>query len=105
MANAEELTAEMESFYRQYIDTFNSDDLTALARLFSFPWGVIGAGRGMNVINDEAGFMRVMQSAKASLKRHGWARSAIDSTRAWPTAEDMGLLVADYARYRWQTKP
>jgi hypothetical protein len=100
MASAELLAAEMESFYRRYIDIFNSDDLTGFAGLFSYPWGVISGKRGMNVFNDEAGFVRVFQKMKASLKERGWARSAIDMMRAWPTADDTGLLMADYSRHR-----
>jgi hypothetical protein len=100
MASAELLIAEMESFYRQYIDAFNGEDLTALAGYFSYPWAVVSGARGMNVINDEAGFVRVLQKMKASLKARGWTRSGIDLIAAWPTAKDAGLLMADYTRHR-----
>ena len=100
MPSTELLAAEMEAFYRHYIDIFNGDDLTGFAGLFSYPWGVVSGKRGMNVINDEAGFVRVFQKMKAGLKERGWARSAIDLLRAWPTADDTGLLMADYSRHR-----
>lgn len=100
MASVELLTKEMESFYSQYIDAFNGEDLTALARLFSYPAGSIGGSRGMVVFADEAGFVESMAKAKAALRRRGWVRTGIDCVRAWPTADDMGLLMADYTRYR-----
>ena len=68
MPSTELLAAEMEAFYRHYIDIFNGDDLTGFAGLFSYPWGVVSGKRGMNVINDEAGFVRVFQKMKAGLK-------------------------------------
>ena len=40
MANADLLTKEMESFYRQYIDAFNAEELTGLAGHFSYPMGI-----------------------------------------------------------------
>ena len=100
MASTELLAAEMEAFYRHYIDIFNGDDLTGFAALLSYPWGVVSGKRGMSVINDEAGFVRVFQKMKAGLKERGWARSAIDMMRAWPTGDDTGLLMADYSRHR-----
>src|SRR5215472_16637603 len=100
MADTELLVAQMESFYRRYIDIFNGDDLTAFAALFSYPLGVIGGGRGMNVFNDEAAFVKGFQEMKAGLKDRGWARTAIDVLRAWPTSDDTGLLMADYTRHR-----
>ena len=100
MANADLLTKEMESFYRRYIDAFNSDELTGLAELFSYPWGSIGGRRGMVVIKDQADFTGAMGKSKAVLRERGWARTGIDTTRAWPTADDMGLLMADFTRYR-----
>jgi hypothetical protein len=100
MASADLLTQEMESFYRQYIDVFNREELTGLAGLFSYPWGSIGGKRGMVVIKDQADFMRAMGKSKAVLRERGWARTGIDITRAWPTADDMGLLIADFIRYR-----
>ena len=55
----------------------------------------------MNVINDEAGFVRVFQKMKAGLKERGWARSAISSpARLAAPPDDTGLLMADYSRHR-----
>jgi hypothetical protein len=98
MASADQLAAEMESFYRQYIEVFNGGDLTALAGLFSFPCGLLSGKRGMNVLKDEAAFVQMMENAKAELKSQGWTRTGIDQTRAWPTAADMGLLISDFTR-------
>ena len=100
MASADLLTKEMESFYRRYIEAFNSEELTGLAELFSYPWGSIGGRRGMLVIKDQADFMRAMGKSKGVLRDRGWTRTAIDTIHAWPTADDLGLLMADFTRYR-----
>ncbi len=100
MASAEQLAAEMQSFYRQYIEVFNAEDLTVLAGLFSFPCALFGGRRGMNVMNDQEAFVRMMGKTKTTLKGQGWARTGIDMTHAWATAPDMGLLISDYTRYR-----
>src|SRR5271156_7025050 len=78
MASADLLTKEMESFYRRYIEAFNSEELTGLAELFSYPWGSIGGRRGMLVIRDQADFMRAMGKSKGVLRDRGWARTGID---------------------------
>ncbi len=100
MADAGQLAAEMESFYRRYIEAFNGEDLSALARLFCFPCAMVGGKRGMNVMNDEPAFVRMMERAKSELKAQGWTRTGIDMTHAWPMADDSGLLVSDFTRYR-----
>jgi hypothetical protein len=100
MASVDVLTQELEAFYRQYIAAFNREELTGLAELFSYPWGSIGGRRGMVVIKDEAEFMRTMGKSKAALRGRGWARTGIDATHPSPTADDMGLLIADFTRYR-----
>jgi len=89
MASADLLTKEMESFYRLYIEAFNSEELTGLADLFSYPWGSIGGRRGMVVIKDHADFVHAMGKSKTNLRKRGWARTGIDMTHAWPTADDM----------------
>jgi NTF2-like protein (DUF6841) len=100
MTNASSLAEEIQAFYPEYIDAFNCEDLTGLAGLFSYPWGVVSGKRGLSVIKDEAEFFRVLSKMKASLRSRGWSRTGIEMTRAWPTGNDIGLLIADYARYR-----
>jgi NTF2-like protein (DUF6841) len=100
MTNAGSLAEEMQAFYREYIDAFNCEDLTGLAGLFSYPWGVVTGKRGLSVIKDEAEFFRVLSKMKASLQSRGWARTGIEMTHGWPTGNDTGLLIADYVRYR-----
>lgn len=100
MADADLLTKEMESFYRQYIDAFNAEELTGLAGHFSFPMGLIGGKRGMVVIKEPADFVRSMGKTKDFLRHRGWARTGVDRVHAWPTADGMGLLMTDFTRYR-----
>ncbi|MGO9059331.1 MAG: hypothetical protein ACLQU2_18380, partial [Candidatus Binataceae bacterium] len=100
MASAEHLTKEMESFYRQYIDAFNAEELTGLAGHFSYPWGLIGGNRGLVVIKDQADFVRSMEKTKDFLRNRGWGRTGVDRVHAWPTADNMGLLMTDFTRYR-----
>jgi hypothetical protein len=34
------------------------------------------------------------------IKARGWARSAIDQLRIWVIAENLGMILADYTRYK-----
>jgi hypothetical protein len=100
MANAEQLVAEMHAFYPRYIDSFNGDDAAAYAAKFSFPCVLLGGKEAVSVVNDAATWVTMMAKTKAIMRSKGWARTGIEKTYAWPTAADMGLLMADFLRYR-----
>jgi hypothetical protein len=100
MADADQLTAEMHAFYPRYIDSFNGDDAESYAANFSFPCVLLGGKQPVIVVNDAATWVKMMTSTKEIMRSKGWARTGIEKTYAWPTAPDMGLLMADFLRYR-----
>ncbi len=100
MADAEQLAAEMHAFYPRYIESFNGDDPDAYAANFSFPCVLFGGRQPVTVVPDAATWIAMMANTKTIMKSNGWARTGIEKTYAWPTAPDMGLLMADFVRYR-----
>lgn len=100
MADADQLAAEMHAFYPLYIDSFNGDDAEAYAANFSFPCVLLGGKPPVIVVNDAAAWVKMMTGTKQIMRSKGWARTGIEKTYAWPTAPDMGLLMADFLRYR-----
>jgi hypothetical protein len=100
MPDADQLAAEMHAFYPRYIDSFNGDDPHAYVAKFSFPFVLFGGKQGVSVVNDAATWATMVANTKAVMNSKGWARTGIEKTYAWPTAPDMGLLMADFLRYR-----
>ena len=98
MADAEQLSAEMHAFYPRYIDSFNGDDAGAYVANFSFPCVLLGGKQAVIVVNGAGTWINMMTKTKEIMKSKGWARTAIEKTYAWPTAPDMGLLMADFLR-------
>jgi hypothetical protein len=100
MATDDELAAEMHAFYTRYIEAFNGEDHAAYAANFSFPCVLLGGKEAVTVVKDADTWIKMMASTKEIMRSKGWARTAIEKTYAWPTAADMGLLMADFLRHR-----
>jgi hypothetical protein len=100
MADAAQITRELESFYRRYIEIFNREETEQLIDCFTHPYAVISNSRGMvpvaGVDEHRKSFIRAM----TALKGRGWARSHIDSIKAWPLSEHLGMIVSDVRRYK-----
>ncbi len=100
MQSAEDIARELERFYRDYIEIFNSEDLDRVADSFSYPCAVISGERGLaptaNRDENRTMFGRLMPA----LKQRGWARSDIVRIKAWAMGENLGMLVADVTRNR-----
>jgi hypothetical protein len=100
MAHADEIKSALDKFYRGYIDAFNREDLDHFLNCFAIPHAWVSGERGLVTITSEVdhqkGFSRIM----ADLKSRGWARSAIDHFHAWALADQLGMILADYTRYK-----
>lgn len=100
MPTAVEIGPELESFYRGYIDAFNREDLDHFLGCFGIPYGWVTGERGLTVTTSEddhqSGFSRIM----LDIKQRGWARSAIDQLKTWALGDNLGMILADYTRYK-----
>lgn len=98
MPTSDEIARELESFYRHYIDVFNRED-AGFFNCFAHPYAAVSERGLAAVANDDdnrTSFGRTM----ATLKQHGWARSGIDSIKAWALADNFGMILSDVTRYR-----
>ncbi|MGH7843214.1 MAG: DUF6841 family protein [Candidatus Binataceae bacterium] len=100
MPTAVEIGAELESFYRGYIDAFNREDIDHFADCFALPYGWVTGERGLTVTADEGAHQSFFSRIMIDLKARGWARSAIDRFKTFVFADNLGMIVADYTRYK-----
>jgi len=100
MPNAEEIIHEVESFYRGYIDAFNREDIDQFTDAFAFPYAWITGEGGISTCANESDHQCWLGRIMGTLKERGWNRSAIDRMRAWPMAENLAMVMADYTRYK-----
>ena len=100
MPTSDEIARELETFYTDYIDAFNREDVDHFADCFALPYAWVTGDRGLTTVANEGahqtGFSRIM----IDLKERGWARSAIDRFKAFTFADNLGMIVADYTRYK-----
>ena len=100
MATPEEISRELETFYKGYIDAFNREDLDHFLACFGLPYAWVTGERGLSITGSESdhqsGFSRIM----IDVKSRGWARSAIDQLKTWALADNLGMIMADYTRYK-----
>ncbi|HXD91547.1 MAG TPA: hypothetical protein VNU00_10870 [Candidatus Binataceae bacterium] len=100
MPASEEIGRELETFYKGYIDAFNREDVDHFSDCFALPYAWVTGERGLTTVANEgdhqSGFSRVM----INLKERGWVRSAIDRFKAFVLADNLGMIVADYTRYK-----
>jgi ketosteroid isomerase-like protein len=100
MPTAADVAQELEAFYKGYIDAFNREDLDHFLACFAIPYAWVTGERGLLVTTTEAdhqkGFSRIM----LDIKQRGWARSGIDRLKTWALAENLGMILADYKRYK-----
>jgi len=100
MPTAVEISGELESFYRGYIDAFNREDVDHLSDCFALPYAFITGERGLSVTADEGAHQGFFSRLAIDLKARGWARSAIDRLKTFLFADNLAMIVADYTRYK-----
>jgi hypothetical protein len=100
MPTAVEIEQELERFYRGYIDAFNREDLDHFLNCFAIPYGWVSGERGLSVVANEGDHQKSFSRIMLDIKQRGWARSAIDRLKTWAMADDLGMILADYTRYK-----
>src|SRR5215469_418574 len=100
MPDNERIARELESFYRRYIEIFNRQDTDQLIECFAHPYAAVSGSRGLVPIADIDEHQRSFQGGAAALRNRRWARSGIDSIKAWPLTEQLGFIVSDVTRYK-----
>ena len=95
-----ETVRELEAFYRDYIDVFNTAKVERFLTYFADPYVSISGDRGIRVVANDAkhagDFARIMHALKA----RGWVRSDIVGIRAWAMDEKLGMIVSDVVRVK-----
>ncbi len=97
MRTSEEIARELESFYRHYIDVFNAED-DRFFDCFAPPYGVVSGERGLATIANDDDNRNSFRRAMTALKQRGWARSGIESIKAWALADNLGMILSDVTR-------
>jgi hypothetical protein len=100
MPSTNEIVAELETFYKGYIDAFNREDIDMYTQTFAFPYAFVTGEKGLAVCKDETGHQHFYTTISISLKERGWARSGVDQVKVWPYAENLAMIMADVTRYR-----
>jgi len=100
MPTAVEISLELETFYRGYIDAFNREDVDHFAGCFAMPYGWVNGEKGLGAVADEGAHQGFFSRIMIDLKARGWARSGIDQLKMWAYADNLGMIVADYTRYK-----
>lgn len=86
--------------YRNYVETFNTGDGAAVARLMGYPVMVGGSGHSPGTIPDEAAYQHMIENTFEHFREKGWVRSQIDRLEAVAAGGDTGVVSAHFSRYR-----
>ena len=100
MGSAQEITREVEQFYRSYMDVFNRQDVARYSLFVELPYALISGEGGLVVCATESEHQRLSSQIFADLKARGWARSDVDRVRVSLFAENHALIVSDITRRR-----
>lgn len=100
MATAAEIKSELESFYRGYIDAFNREDLDHFLDCFAIPYAWVSGDRGLSTVTSEIDHQKAFSRIMIEIKSRGWVRSTVDRMSTWVFADDLGMILADYTRYK-----
>ncbi len=100
MITAEEISKELEAFYKSYIAAFNREDIDAFTESFAYPYAWISGHHGFSQCATEGDHQRSFGKIMADLKERGWVRSSIDQLKTWALAENLAMILADVTRYK-----
>jgi hypothetical protein len=100
MAISNQISQQLEDFYKAYIAAFNREDIDAFTECFAFPYAWITGSHGLGQCPSDSEHQRSFGKIMADLKGRGWARSGIDKIKTWPLAEDLAMILADVTRYK-----
>jgi ketosteroid isomerase-like protein len=100
MITTEQISKELEAFYKSYIAAFNREDIDAFTESFAYPYAWITGRHGLSQCATEGDHQRGFGKIMADLKERGWGRSDIERLKTWALAEDLAMILADVIRYK-----
>jgi len=100
MMTAEQISKDLEAFYKFYIAAFNREDIDAFSECFAYPYAWITGRHGLSQCASEGDHQSNFVKIMADLRERGWVRSDVDQLKAWALAEDLGMILADVTRYK-----
>ena len=95
-----EIERSLESFYRDYIDRFNSAEVERFLEYFARPYISISGERGVRVVANDPGHVSGFRRVMDGLKERGWVRSEIVAIRVWALDDHLGMILSDVVRVR-----
>jgi len=98
--NTQEITKEVEGFYRDFMDAFNRQDIARQYQFIDLPYALISGDGGVVVCSTISEHQRLSSQIFADLRARGWARSDVDRVRISLYAPNHALIVSDITRRR-----
>ena len=95
-----EIESSLESFYRDYIDRFNTADVERFLEYFTRPYISISGERGVRVVANDGGHVSGFRRVMDGLKERGWVRSEIVAIQAWALDDNLGMILSDVVRVK-----
>ncbi|MHB2017060.1 MAG: DUF6841 family protein [Candidatus Xenobia bacterium] len=99
MASTQQILQDVESFYRQYIDAFNQQDIEGYARCFAIPYAFVRGG-GLALCTDDRELKVLCEQTFIGLRSRGWERSEAKQLRVWLLEKNHAMIVADVWRFK-----
>ncbi|MHB8383891.1 MAG: nuclear transport factor 2 family protein [Candidatus Binataceae bacterium] len=99
MRREEEIIAEVEAFYRAYIDAFNREDIDSYSDFFMPGYSLI-LPDNVATYATAAELQRYSAQAFIDVKSRGWTRSAVDLLKVTPLGDNQAMILAEVTRYR-----
>jgi hypothetical protein len=100
MPDTVHIASDLESFYRRYIEIFNRQDTEQLIACFAHPYAFVSSSQGLMPVATIDEHRKSFLRAMTTLKNRGWARSEIDSLKAWPLGDRLAMIISDVTRYK-----
>src|SRR5215469_6107579 len=100
METSKNIESELEAFYRDYIDVFNTAKVERFLTYFANPYVSISGDRGLRVVVNDMKHAGDFGRNMEALKVRGWMRSDIVGVRAWAMDEKVGMIVSDVVRVK-----
>ena len=99
MSTQSEIVAELENFYRYYIDVFNRED-PRFYDCFGSTYAMLSGERGVTTVTNDENHRNNFRRTMEQLRQRGWVRSGIDAVHAWALGENLGMIMSDVTRYK-----
>lgn len=98
-ATSDATNAEIDHFYKRYIELFNDGRVADMQDLFEFPW-VILSTQGPLLVNDPQAGLAFYTKVWRDLKEEAWATTKVEKLEWFAVGADGALLQVDFVRFR-----